>query len=114
MEITQFKQKADELVQLKAQISELEKQYTEKKKEIMDAYDELWVKTYEIEWTWVKITKKSRTTYNLIDWLKKDKVMEDYPDYVVIKKSLDTKKLQTEKPELFAPKVTEFVSVTWM
>tara|TARA_R110000851_G_scaffold328206_1_gene498540 strand:+ start:665 stop:871 length:207 start_codon:yes stop_codon:yes gene_type:complete len=41
MEITQFKQKADELVQLKAQISELEKQYTEKKKEIMDAYDEL-------------------------------------------------------------------------
>tara|TARA_R110000851_G_scaffold328206_1_gene498541 strand:+ start:968 stop:1084 length:117 start_codon:yes stop_codon:yes gene_type:complete len=38
--------------------------------------------------------------------------MEDYPDYVVIKKSLDTKKLQTEKPELFAPKVTEFVSVT--
>lgn len=114
MEITQFKSKAEELVQLKAQIAELEKQYTEKKQEIMDAYDELWVKTYEIEWTWVKITKKSRTTYNLVEWLKKDKVMEDYPDYVVIKKSLDTKKLQTEKPELFAPKVTEFVSVTWM
>ena len=114
MEITQFKERAEQLVRLKAQIAELENEYSEMKQEIMDAYDALWVKTYEIEWTWIKITKKSRTTYNLIEWLKADKVMEDYPDYVVIKKSLDTKKLQTEKPELFAPKVTEFVSVTWM
>lgn len=114
MEITQFKEKAEKLVRLKAQIAELEKEYADEKQQIMDAYDQLWVKSYEIEWTWIKITKKTRTTYNLIEWLKKDKVMEDYPDYVVIKKSLDTKNLQKEKPELFAPKVTEFVAVTWM
>ena len=41
MEITQFKERAEQLVRLKAQIAELENEYSEMKQEIMDAYDAL-------------------------------------------------------------------------
>jgi len=114
MEITQFKQLATDMVKIKAEIKTLQDQYDTKKQEVMDAYEILGVKTYEIEGTWIKIAKKTRTTMQYAEWVEEKTLLEEYPDYVVIKKSLDKKKLQKEVPTLFTAKVTEFVSVTWM
>jgi hypothetical protein len=51
MEITQFKQLATDMVKIKAEMKTLQDQYDTKKQEVMDAYEILGVKTYEIEGT---------------------------------------------------------------
>lgn len=113
-DLQKFKETAITLVALKKEIQEKQSMYDELKKSLMSSYDELWVKTYEIEWTWVKITKKERKTVSLKKEFDSNDLMEKYPDYVEIKRTLDTKKLQKDHQELFETKTTEFVSVSWL